>query len=210
MTTRPRPSQNLLPVCPPRWGTPRSLDRPTLGPRVGAISAALGKPLMPHQQHIVDVALEVDPLTGLLVYREVVLVKMRQNGKSELVLPVVTHRSLTWPDQVSLYTTNTAGQARKRWEDQHTPRLRRSPFGALFSVRLQIGQEALLFNNGSSYSPISTTAKTGGTGDSVDLGWIDEAWVHQDSRVEQALRPTMLTRLQPQIWVTSMVPGPTR
>lgn len=209
MTTR-RLSGSSLPVCPPLFGTPRSLERETLGPRVGQISAALGKPFMPHQQHIVDVALELDPLSGLLVYREVVLVMMRQNGKTELLLPVITHRALTWPGQRAVYSTNTAGQARTRWEDVHKKRLEDSPFRGLFTTRLQIGQEALLFNNGSSYSPISTTAKTGGTGDTTDLGVVDEAWVHEDSRIEASLRPTMLTREQPQIWVASMIPGPTR
>jgi hypothetical protein len=177
---------------------------------VGNISAALGKPFMPHQQHVMDVGLEIDPLTGLLVYREVVLVMMRQNGKSESLLPLITHRATAWPEQRIVYTTNTAGQARQRWEDVHKRRLEMSPFRSLFSTRLQIGQEALLFNNGSSYSPISTTAKTGGTGDSTDLGMIDEAWVHEDSRLETSLRPTMLTRKQPQIWITSMIPGPER
>lgn len=197
-------------LCLPRYATPRSPDRPTLGPRVGQVAAALRKPLMWHQQQIADVALELDPQTGLLAYREVVVVMMRQNGKSELILPVITHRSMSWPEQRSVYTTNTSAKARERWEDIHLKRLKASPFKSMFTERLRLAQEAILWNNGSTYSPISTTAKTGGTGDSVDLGVIDEAWVHEDSGLEQALRPTMLTREQPQLWLLSMVPGPTR
>lgn len=210
MTRRQLSSSSSPQVCPPRFGTPRTPGRASLGPHVGRVAAALGKPLMPHQQHVADVALEVDPETGLLVYREVVLVKMRQQGKSELLLPLITHRSMSWPDQRIVYTTNTSGEARRRWEDVHLKRLRASPFSDMFRVRLQIAQETILWTNGSSYSPISTTVKTGGTGDSIDLGMIDEAWVHDDSGVEQSLRPAMLTRPQPQLWICSMVPGPTR
>lgn len=210
MTRRPRSSNSSQPLCLPRFATARNPDRPSLGPRVGQVAGALRKPLMPHQQTIADVALEVDPVTGLLVYRQVVVVMMRQNGKSELILPVITHRSMSWPEQRCVYTTNTSAKARERWEDVHLKRLKASPFSAMFRTRLQMAQEAVLWNNGSSYSPISATPKTGGTGDSIDLGVIDEAWVHEDSGIEQALRPAMLTRDQPQLWLMSMVPGPTR
>ena len=50
--------------CLPRWGTPRRLERASLGPRVAEVAAKLGTPLMPWQQYVADVALEVDPKTG--------------------------------------------------------------------------------------------------------------------------------------------------
>lgn len=181
-----------------------------MGPHLAQIAATLRKPLMPHQRHIADVALEVDPETGLLAYREVVLVLGRQQGKTELLLPTISHRSIAWPNQRTLYTTQTGSEARKKWEDVHVKRLQASPFASLFSVRLRLNAEAVLWSNGSTYSPIATTAKTGGTGDTIDLGIVDEAWSREDSRAEQALRPAMLPSVQPQLWVASMVPGPTR
>jgi hypothetical protein len=60
------------------------------------------------------------------------------------------------------------------------------------------------------WSPGSTTGKTGGTGDSIDLGIIDEAWSRPDARTELGMRPAMLTRQDRQLWRISMVPGPSR
>lgn len=210
MTRGRSSSLSLRDSWQPLWATQRSPERATLGPRVEQVSRALKKPFMPHQRMIADVAMEIDPETGLLAYREVILVMMRQNGKSEMILPVIAHRSISWPQQRTVYTTNTFGMARQRWEDVHLARLKDSPFGQMLTARMRLQQEAILFSNGSSYSPISTTNKTGGTGDTTDLGVVDEAWVHDDSGVEGALRPTMLTRPQPQIWIMSMVPGPAR
>lgn len=210
MTIATPSSARSWPDCPPLYGTPRTPERETLGPAVAEVAAALGKAFKPHQRHITDVALEIDPETGLLAYREVVLVMMRQQGKSELVLPLTTWRAMAWADQRILYASHIAAEARRRWEDVHLKRLDASPFRSFYRPRLRLAQEAILWRNGSSYSPMSTTSKTGGTGDSVDLGVLDEAWSHEDSGAEQSLRPAMLTREQPQLWVCSMVPGPTR
>jgi len=49
---------------------------------VAEVAAQLGTPLMPWQQYVVDVALELDPETGQLAYREVVLTVPRQSGKA--------------------------------------------------------------------------------------------------------------------------------
>jgi hypothetical protein len=35
------------------------------------------------------------------------------------------------------------------------------------------------------------------------MGVIDEAFAQEDARLEQGLRPTMITRPQPQLWVVS-------
>src|SRR5690606_39326101 len=78
----PRSAESL--ICPPRWATPRSPDRPTLGPRVAEVAAQLGTPLMPWQQYVVDVALELDPETGQLAYREVVLTVPRDRKSTRL------------------------------------------------------------------------------------------------------------------------------
>ena len=62
-----------LSSCPPRFSTARNLLRSTYGPRVAQTARLLGLELMPWQQFVADVALEVDPSTGRLAYREVVL-----------------------------------------------------------------------------------------------------------------------------------------
>lgn len=216
--------------CPPRFATRRTPSRATLGPRVAEIAEKLGKPFMPWQRDLMNIALELDEHTGLLAYSEVDLVVMRQNGKSESILPLMVHRSMgftaelvawvrreygVWTPnpgpQRTLYLAQTADDARKKWRQIHKTRLELSKYTeSAFTATLAPNKEAFNFINGSIWSPGSTTAKTGGTGESLDLGVIDEAWSHKTNRVETALRPTMLTRPWSQLWVVSMVPGLSR
>ena len=59
----------------------------------------------------------------------------------------------------------------------------------------------LLFANGSMLSLISAE-ETSGHGENLDLGVIDEAWAQRDDRLEQAMRPAMMTR-DAQLWIVS-------
>lgn len=209
--------------------TPRSPDRPTLGGRQADIAKAFGKPFMPYQRAIADVAMELDPLSGYLAYSTVIVLVPRQQGKSELLLPVMTHRSLGFDGaltewirklygfnlrppgpQRTMYVAQGADQARAKWRDVHLARIQKSPLsGLLIDARLRQNQEMMTWANGSTWFPGSTTSKTGGTGDTLDLGVIDEGWAH-DGRTELGMRPTMLTRPWSQLWVASMIPGPER
>jgi phage terminase large subunit-like protein len=189
--------------CPPRFGTPRRFDRPTLGPKVAELARVMGLPLMPWQQHVADVALEVDPDTGLLVYREVDLTVPRQSGKTSLLLGVMVHRALGFGRrQQIVYTAQTRNDARKKWEDDHLPILDASPLRAMYSVRKTNGNEAIKWRNGSLHGITSSTEKAG-HGATLDLAVIDEAFAQEDARLEQGLKPTMITRPQPQLWVPS-------
>jgi hypothetical protein len=185
---------------------------------------------MPHQQHVADVGLEIDPVTGELAYSQVIVIGPRQvTGKTELVLPVLTHRCVGFdralagwvrrelgvpvevPDpQRVMYTSQTADKARARWRDVHVKRLERSAYRRRFTVRRQRNFEAIIWNNDATWCPEATTSKTGGTGDSVDLAVVDEAWSRPDNRTELGLRPAMMTRWSRQLWVLSMIPGLSR
>lgn len=175
------------------------------------VARQLGKPLLPWQRHVADVAGEINPETGLLAYSEVVLIAMRQQGKTHLLLPEMTYRCVGFPEpQRVLFTAQTADDARMKWRDVHAPTLLKSPFRAGFRARWRMGTEALIWRNGSMWLPASTTGKTGGTGDTIDLGVIDEAWSRPDNRTELGMRPAMLTRPSRQLWVCSMIPGLSR
>lgn len=192
----------------PLWGTPRTWERPTLGDKVGLISRMLGKPLMPHQQYIADVALEIDPETGKLAYNDVTVLIGRQSGKTTLVLPKILHRALGFGDvpQRILYTAQTSDKAREKWRDLYVAEIQRSPLAEMIqkgSPRLRLNAEQLAFTTGSTFVPVTPTAKTGGTGDTIDEAHIDEGWAFEDSAVEQAMSPAMVTRDQPQLWVES-------
>lgn len=199
---------------------------------MGKIAATLGKPLLPHQQYVADVALEIDNTTGYLAYDEVTVVGPRQtSGKTEQTLPIMAHRCTGFDDalvkwvratlgldvhppgpQKVLYTAQTADAAREKWRDIHVERIRKSPLRAMWSgkPRLRLNAEAMFWQNGSVWSPGSTTGKTSGTGDTLDLALIDEAWSKTDARTELGLRPAMLTRPWRQLWCLSMVPGLSR
>lgn len=194
-------STSSPPSCPPRWATART-DRRTYGAQVGVIAAKLGLPLLPWQQQVVDVALEVDPATGRLAYREVVVTVPRQAGKTTLLLAVMTWRAVTWPNQRITYTAQSGKDARLKWEDDHVPLLERSPFAEMFTVRKTNGSEAIRWRNGSLHTVISPT-DTAGHGTQCDLGVVDEAFHLADHRLEQGLKPAMVTRDQPQLWVIS-------
>lgn len=162
------------------------------------VAESLGTPLMPWQRMVADIAMEVDPSTGCLAYREVTLTVPRQSGKTTLLLAFMVHRALGFGGRQNiLYAAQTRGSARKKWEDEHLVRLNASPLAKLFTVRRQLGQEAFRWVNGSIHGLTSNTEKAG-HGETLDLGVIDEAFAQEDSRLEQAFKPAMITRPQPQ------------
>ncbi len=192
----------LLLDCPPRLATPRDPARPTLGGEVAEVAETLGTPLMPWQQQVVDVALEVDPDTGRLAYREVIVTTPRQQGKTTLELAVMVHRARRWPRSRILYSAQSRLHAHKKWEDEHVATLNRSPLAAEFTVRYQRGDEAIRWRNGSLHG-ITAPGEKSGHSEVLDLMVMDEAWALEDARLEQGVSPTMVTRPEPQLWVVS-------
>lgn len=158
---------------------------------------------MPWQRYVADVALEIDPETGRLVYREVILTVPRQSGKSTLILAVGTHRSLGFgPRQTIRYGAQTRNDARQKWEDDYVEILESSALKKLFHVRKTNGNEAILWNNRSRWGITANTEKAG-HGGTLDLAFLDEAFSQVDNRLEQAFKPAMVTRQNAQFWVVS-------
>lgn len=192
--------------CGARYFTPRSPERKTYGPEVSKIAAALGTPFMPWQNMLVNTALEVDPATGLLAYRFVIFKVPRQAGKTTLTLAVAVHRAIAFANingvpQNIIYTAQTAQDAFKKWSDQSDELLT-----ALGERRVHKrggnNTPTLTFANRSEYRPISVTKKSGPS-QSNDLLFYDEAWGHEDGRIEAGLGPTTIARKQPQSWIYS-------
>jgi hypothetical protein len=212
-------SVTLALPCPPRLGTPRNLSRGTLGPLVGRVMAALGLPPTPWQQHVLDVALEVEPrpvydgqgvlirTDEVLVYREVRLWVPRQSGKTALLLGLMLHRCLSWSDQRVIYTAQTRIKARDKMVDEHLPLLMRSRLAKRCRVRMTNGSEQIQFPKPKgqliSRWGIDSTTKKAGHGDSLDLVVADEFFAQEDDRLESGARPTMITRSMPQMWFVS-------
>ena len=190
-------------TCPPRWGTPRHPDRKSLGPKLWKVMTRLGAPPMPWQKYVSDVALEIDPETGLFAHREVGLSVSRQQGKTELTLGAQVHRAMAWPRQNIVYAAQTRGMARQRWEDEFWEKISSSDLAKYARIRKSNGNEAILFPGKRSRMGITANTEKAGHGPPLDLGFIDEAFAHEDDRLEQAFSPAMLTRAMAQLWWAS-------
>lgn len=190
----------------PRFATPRTEGRANLAAGIGKTAVVLGfrtrlgAGLMPWQHEANAVATEMDD-EGRLVFREVIIEVMRQQGKSVDLLSMMIARGLRRPGTQIAYTAQTRLDARHRLLDSWWPRIQRSRLAPFVAVRKGSGSEALLFRNGSMLGLVSGT-ETSGHGESLDLGVIDEAWAQEDDHIEQAMRPAMMTR-DAQLWVVS-------
>lgn len=162
---------------------------------------------MPHQQHVWDVALEIDPATGGLWYREVVVLFPRQSGKTTLLLPKFVWRAeashLLGGRQRMLYAAQTKNDAVEKFDEDYIEDLAASRvMRGRYRVTNNQGRKRIRFQSGSTLAPVATTAKAG-HGKTLDDGTLDEAWSQVDNRIEAAWRPAMITRPQAQLWLTS-------
>lgn len=171
---------------------------------------------MPWQQHVADVALEIDPRSGRLAYRRVILTVPRQSGKTTLMLALFMHRMLGMGSpQVAAYGAQNGLDARMRlqreWHGvgpQPSGILQRSAvLRETYTPSWATGAEALLFHNGSRLQVVAGTEKSG-HGQTLDLAMVDEAFSQRDGRLEQALSPAMITRPEPQLWFISTAGSP--
>jgi hypothetical protein len=168
------------------------------------MAAEAGLPLMAWQQYVSDVGLEVDSDTGELAYREVVVSVMRQNGKTTLVLVAMCARCLMWGrEQRIAYTAQTGKDARTKFKEDHKPIIEASPLNLLVRrFYMSDGNTSMVWKNGSRISVLDNTPSAG-HGKTLDLAVVDEAFADRDNDREQALLPTMATRVNPQIWNVS-------
>ncbi|HZN76013.1 MAG TPA: hypothetical protein VFC00_30650 [Micromonosporaceae bacterium] len=191
-------------TCPPRWGPPRRLHYPTLGHGIARVMTELGTPPMPHQKYMADVALEVDPKTGILAYRKVGLSIPRQQGKTQKILAAMIHRIRAWPRQNVKYAAQTRIMARERWEDEFLVAMEQAkPMAGKFRARKGNGNEAIIWSKTRSKLGIVSNTEKAGHGPPLDLGMIDESFAHIDARLEQAFTPAMATRPMAQLWWAS-------
>lgn len=190
-------------TCPPRWGTPRRPEFKTLGPQAAKVMQKLGFTPMPWQQYVLDVALEVDPDTGLFAYREVGLSVPRQQGKTQQILAVMVHRIMAWERQNVTYGAQNRLMAKKRWEDEFLETLDASSLFGKYRPRRTTGSEAIIWGSTRSLLGITSTTEKAAHGPPLDLGVIDEAFAHEDDRLEQAFSPAMVTKPMAQLWWAS-------
>lgn len=187
-------------ACEPRYATPRTAGRRTLGPQVTAVAKRIGLSLLPWQRQVLSVALE--QARGRPAYRDVLVSVPRQSGKSTLLLAMVAWQMTERPESTILYGAQTRIAARQKMLSGWWPKLARSPLGDDLKLFRGFGNETIEHANGSVLQLLSA-AESAGHGETSDLVLMDECWVHSDSRVEQSVRPTMATRKHAQMWAVS-------
>jgi hypothetical protein len=190
-------------ACPPLWGPPRRPELRTLGGKVAIVMERLGFTPMPWQRYVWDTALELHPVTGRFWYRDVGLSVSRQQGKTQLLLAVQVHRAQAWKRQRIVYAAQTRSMARERWEDEFWATIEVSRLARRFVIRKANGHEAIISRATRSRIGITSNTERAGHGPPLDLGVIDEAFAHEDDRLEQAFSPAMLTRPTAQLWWAS-------
>lgn len=201
------------PEAEPLFATARHPTRETRGPRLARVHSKLGKPPMPWQRDLYDVAGEIDPLTGGPWYREVVLLVLRQAGKTTVVRCALTDSALFNPGARIRYTAQTQLMALERLRKDFYEPIKDSPLSAFLNPRAgrrsgtpgwvgRTGSEHISFANNSEWG-VDSVKEESGHGPTLDTAAIDEAFAHADGRVEAAIRPAMITVPHAQLWVTS-------
>lgn len=165
-----------------------------------------GEYLMPWQRYVADVAGELDQ-AGHRRYRTVFVKMPRQQGKSWLLeahMIAAAHRP---GRRTVVYCAQDGNYARRRVVDElgrakvaNVPALRGR-------YRLLRGNNGglLEFDDMSAIQALASNEKAG-HGMTVDDAVLDEAFNFRSLDILNALRPTMVTRPDPQMWVVS-TPG---
>ncbi len=147
---------------------------------------------------------ELDPVTGLPVYRDVIVLVPRQSGKTTLVLGWQIQRALGWgrPQRI-VYSAQTGNDARKKLIEDQVPILepRKTKLG-IRRILKGMGNEAVEFRNGSRFVLLASSEDSG-HGKTVHLGTKDEFFADFDDRRDQALVPAMATVADAQVLTAS-------
>lgn len=215
-------------TCLPRFATPRNHERETLGAQVAEVAARLRIPLLPWQQYVADVAMEIDPDTGQFAYTEIDITVPRQSGKTGLVKAKTVHRLIVlarqFGPQRSLYLAQRGKDAKKKLEQDFAVALRHGRgFPEVANQRckpkrptewklsMNNGAENISFGSGS-YWMIDALSDDAGHSDSLDDLTIDEAWAHEDASIEGDIAPAQAARSRvgygPQRWIISTAGTP--
>ena len=184
----------------PRWATERTTSRATFGPSVVEVAGILGFDALPWTVAGMEVALEHDA-AGQLAYRDVVWTVPRQAANTTSELFLIVWRMLAMPGQRCAFGMQNRLAAKHKLLDDFWPIVSRSKLGPMFSVTRATGSESLRCSNGSILSILSSE-ESAGHGGSLDLAILDEAWA-MEATTEQAVRPSLITKVNGQLWITS-------
>jgi hypothetical protein len=194
----------IAPAMPkPTYSPDRDFSLRSEGADIGHVAAALGKPLMPWQQHVADIATEILP-DGSYKYPLVLITVPRQSGKTTLVGPWQINRLMHNPGRKAFYTAQTGKDARARFADL-VSLVQESPIEELFTMRYAAGSESMNLPNRSSLN-IFAPGPSALHGETPPLVTLDEIWKHDEIRGNElmgAIGPAQITIKNRQIVLIS-------
>lgn len=188
----------------PLYSTQRDRSRPTYGPAVGKVARALGMPLMPWQQHVANVGLEMLP-NGRPAYKLVVVTVQRQSGKTTLMRPLAMHRMITTADASCWLTAQKRNDARDIWANSARA-VERSPLARAVKTRRANGSESIMFAPTGGELRVFAPSEDALHGKTTHLVMVDEVWAFEQEQGDallQALVPTQITVPSAQMWLYS-------
>lgn len=191
----------------PRWATRRTPDRPTFGPRVGKVAALMGRPLMPWQQYVADVAHEIDPHTGWWAFDKIVITVQRRAGKTALDEAVKVDRLITIPRGRLWMSAQGGEESIDLWRELcgEDGSLARSPLRHKFRTYTTTGKERTVWlPTGAMLTPIPPNGDKV-HGKAIHLLSLDELFVYtleMAAKMSAGYRPTFLTT-NAQAWLMS-------
>lgn len=189
-----------------KYATPRNPERRTHGAGIALIAEQLGKPGMPWQRCVWDVATEVDAF-GRYVYEIVIVTVPRQSGKTTLFGPVQIHRALTMRGIKTFYTAQTGKDARSRFNDLWEI-IAQSPLKERAKLRRSAGDEGIRWPITGSQNKIFAPVAAALHGETPPLVGLDEIWEYDellgDALLEGAILPAQITlEGRRQVWLIS-------
>lgn len=192
-------------IAAPKYATPRDPGAPSDGRRIAAIANSLGRPFMPWQQLVADVATEHEP-DGSYRYEIVLVTVPRQSGKTTLVGPVQLDRIIMNPGIRCFYTAQTGMDAGKRFEDL-VSLVKASPLGSRATYKFAAGDKSITVPGGSQLK-IFSPGMAALHGETPPLVTLDEIWEYDeilgDAMLEGAIIPAQMTLAgRRQIWMIS-------
>lgn len=191
---------------PARYATALTPGLRNRGAQVAFHARALGRPLLPHQRQIAEVATQLNPPGSRLLwrYQTVVVLLPRQTGKTTLLRPILTDRACMDARTDILTTAQMGKDAAARWKDLADD-VENGPMARLVSLKRGNGQEVMRFPNRSQIAPFAPGPKAG-HGYSPRCVLIDEAWAFSKlaaTELMTGLRPSMITKKDRQLWIIS-------
>jgi hypothetical protein len=163
----------------------------------------MGTPLMPWQQYVADVGLEVDD-TGRFAYQLVIVTVPRQSGKTTLFGGTLEHRVIVTPRARCWFTMQTGKDAVDWLTNEHWPLL--AGFGNKCALRRMAGSEHIKWHHSGGLLRPFPPSPTALHSKLSDLVVVDECWAFdfvKGRQLDQAIVPTQATKPNAQVWKVS-------